>query len=118
MNIHAWFSAATALRVGSAVYRKPVGGGGAGGAGSGATVNVTRMSPDFEAKGPFPYDERYVGEVIRAEDGGCVAPTSRVDGITTQLMRSGAAMRRAAGRQTPTKLDARGSPDAGGSLDA
>jgi hypothetical protein len=111
MNIHAWFSAATALRVGSAVYRKPVGAG-AGGAGGGATVNVTRMSPEFEAKGPFPHDERYVGEVIRAEDGGCVASTSRVDGITSQFMRSAAAMRSVAVGQTPSKVDAGGSLDA------
>jgi len=49
MSIHAWFSAERALRHGSAVYRKP----------GGATVNVTRMSLDFESKGTFPHDERY-----------------------------------------------------------
>ena len=93
MNVHAWFSAATALRHGSAVYRKP----------GGATVNVTRMSPDFEAKGRFPYDERYVGEVVRAEDGGCAVPTTRVDGITSQYMRAaGQAMRRAHDLQQST----------------
>ena len=56
----------TALRIGSAVYRKP----------GGATVNVTRMSSEKEGKGKFNHDEKYLGEVIRAEDGGCAAPTS------------------------------------------
>ena len=68
---HAWFSIDVALRIGSAVYRKP----------QGATVNVTRMSSERDGKGRFPHDEKYVGEVIRAEDGGCVEPTTRVRGI-------------------------------------
>ena len=62
MTVHAWFSAATALVIGSSVFRKP----------SGATVNVTRMSSEKEGKGHFPYDEKYLGEVVRAEDGGWV----------------------------------------------
>lgn len=71
-TIHAWFSAETALRAGSAVYRKP----------SGGTVNVTRMSEEKDAKGSFPSDENYLGEVIREEDGGCLQPTHRVAGIS------------------------------------
>ena len=71
-TVHAWFSMDTALRIGSAVYRKP----------GGSTVNVTRMSPEKEGKGKFNHDEKYLGEVIRTEDGGCVLPTSRVRGIT------------------------------------
>ena len=67
---HAWFSAAAALLHGSSVYRKP----------SGATVNVTRTSAEREGKGPHRHDERYVGEVTRAEDGGCVRPRSRAAG--------------------------------------
>ena len=50
--IHAWFSAETALRHGSSVYRKP----------SGATVNVTRMNADLASKGSFWHDEKYLGE--------------------------------------------------------
>ena len=69
---HAWFSAATAIRTGSAVYRKS----------AGSTVNVTRVSDDKDAKGAHPYDEKYLGEVIREEDGGCVQAISRVAGIT------------------------------------
>jgi hypothetical protein len=70
--IHAWFSFETALRAGSSLYRKP----------SGATVNVTRMSSDKEGKGSFPHDEKYLGEVITEQDGGCVRGTWRVPGIT------------------------------------
>jgi hypothetical protein len=73
-TIHAWFSFETALRQGSSLYRKP----GAGG----ATVNVTRMDPDKDAKGSFPRDEKYLGEVISQEDGGCVRGIQRVPGIT------------------------------------
>jgi hypothetical protein len=69
---HAWFSAETALRIGSAVYRKP----------DNSTVNVTRMNEDKGVKGHFPTDENYVGEVIREEDGGCARQTSRVAGIS------------------------------------
>ena len=71
-TVHAWFSVDTALRIGSAVYRKP----------GGATVNVTRMSAEKDGKGKYNHDEKYLGEVIRAEDGGCVSPTTRVRGIT------------------------------------
>jgi len=69
---HAWFSFETALRQGSSVYRKP----------GGATVNVTRMNPDREAKGSFPHDEKYLGEVVPQEEGGCVRANQRVPGIT------------------------------------
>jgi hypothetical protein len=70
-TIHAWFSSGTALRIGSAVYRKL----------SGNTVNVTRVSVEKD-KGPQQADEKYVGEVIREEDGGRVSPISRLAGIT------------------------------------
>ena len=70
--IHAWFSFETALRKGSALFRKP----------GGSTVNVTRMSADKDARGGFPADEKYLGEVIRAEDGGCVRANARVPGIS------------------------------------
>ena len=69
---HGFFSAATAIRTGSSVFRKS----------AGSTVNVTRVSDDKDAKGPHPYDERYVGEVLREADGGCVQATSRVAGIS------------------------------------
>ena len=72
MTTHAWFSAQTALRSGSASYRKV----------GGATVNVTRTSDDRESKGSFYHDDIYLGEVVRREDGGCVANTRRVPGIT------------------------------------
>lgn len=68
---HAWFSAATALTQGSSVYRKP----------SGSTVNVTRMNLKKETKGPHGREETYVGEVVGAEDGGCVRGNWRVSGI-------------------------------------
>ncbi len=71
-TIHAWFSAETALGHGSSIYRKP----------SGSTVNVTRTSSEREGKGSFRPDEKYVGEVLREEDGGCVQSNRRVDGIT------------------------------------
>ena len=70
--VHAWFSAQTALLVGSTVYRKP----------SGSTVNVTRLTPDRLGKGSTAVDEKYVGEVIRTEDGGCVQEIRRVNDIT------------------------------------
>jgi hypothetical protein len=69
-TIHAWFSIETASRFGSAMYRKP----------GGDTVNVTRMSYEKEGKGPYRSDEKYVGEVIRSEDGGCVRPSGRAPG--------------------------------------
>jgi hypothetical protein len=71
---HAYFSAGWALVHGSAVYRKP----------SGMTVNVTRTNPDKDGRGKRPWDERYVGEVLREEDGGLVEPVSRVQGITRE----------------------------------
>jgi hypothetical protein len=71
-TIHAWFSAEMALGHGSSIYRKP----------SGSTVNVTRTNSEREAKGSFRQDEKYVGEVVREEDGGCLQPNHRVDGIT------------------------------------
>ena len=71
---HAWFSSATALRHGSTVHRKP----------DGSTVNVTRVNPQKDAKRPDRDGEAYVGEVIRAEDGGVVRSKRRVDGITTE----------------------------------
>ena len=73
-TIHAWFSSATALRYGSAVHRKP----------DGSTVNVTRVNLQKDTKRPDRDGEAYVGEVIRAEDGGVVRSTRRVDGITTE----------------------------------
>jgi len=72
MTMHAWFSAETALRDGSCVYRKP----------NGAKVNVTRINAEKASKGSFRNDEKYLGEVIREEDGGCVRGQSRVAGIT------------------------------------
>jgi len=69
---HAWFSFETALRQGSSLYRKP----------GGATVNVTRMNPDKDAKGSFPRDEKYLGEVVPQQDGGCVRENRRVPSIT------------------------------------
>ena len=69
-TIHAWFSAESALRFGSMVYRKP----------DGSTVNVTRMNLQKEGRRSRD-SETYVGEVIRTEDGGCVQPKRRVDGI-------------------------------------
>ena len=70
-TVHAWFSMAAALTEGSSVFRKP----------SGATVNVTRISSDNEIKGFYRHTEKYVGEVISPEDGGCVHPITRVRGI-------------------------------------
>jgi len=72
MTIHAWFAADVALREGSWLYQKP----------DGTTVNVTRV----DAKGPTDRwgkpEEIYVGEVLRAEDGGRLTPRTRVVGIT------------------------------------
>jgi hypothetical protein len=69
---HAWFSFETALRKGSSVYRKE----------GGATVNVTRISPDKDGKGSFPRDEKYLGEVVAESDGGCLRANWRVPSIT------------------------------------
>ena len=72
ITIHAWFSFESALLHGSALFRKP----------SGDTVNVTRTHVDRLSKGKSSDDEKYVGEVIRSEDGGCVRANHRVDSIT------------------------------------
>ena len=69
---HAWFSSESALIHGSSIFRKP----------SGSTVNVTRMDLDRLSKGTHGQDEKYLGEVICIEDGGCVRPNRRVDGIS------------------------------------
>ena len=69
---HAWFSQASALRDGSAVYRKL----------DGSRVNVTRVNSESNQNaGAYRDDEKYLGEVIGADDGGCVAPNRRVRGI-------------------------------------
>jgi hypothetical protein len=71
-TVHAWFSSEYALMHGSSVYRTP----------GHSTVNVTRLSADKASKGPRRFEETYVGEVVRPEDGGCVRGTWRVKGIT------------------------------------
>ena len=70
-TVHAWFSAEIALRRGSSRYRKP----------DGSTVNVTRMNADRESTRGQPQDERYLGEVVPSEDGGCVRGNWRVPSI-------------------------------------
>ena len=69
---HAWFSMGVAIRLGSSLYRQ-VGGG---------TVNVTRISAQREEKGHFPHDEKYLGEVIAEDAGGCVRGRTRVAGVS------------------------------------
>jgi len=69
-TIHAWFSSEQALRFGSTVHRKP----------DGSTVNVTRVNLNKDGRRPRD-SETYVGEVIPAEDGGCVHAKTRVPGI-------------------------------------
>src|SRR5439155_20098631 len=71
-TIHAWFSFESALVHGSPLFRKP----------GGDTVNVTRTNVERNPKARSSDDEKYVGEVIRSEDGGCVRSNHRVDGIT------------------------------------
>ena len=71
-TVHAYFSAAAALRNGSAVHRKP----------DNSTVNVTRMSDELGVSGLYRYDEKYVGQVLGVDDGGCVTPNARVRGIS------------------------------------
>jgi hypothetical protein len=71
-TIHAWFSFESALVHGSSLFRKP----------GGDTVNVTRTNVERSSKGRSRDDEKYVGEVIRSEDGGCVRSNHRVDGIS------------------------------------
>jgi hypothetical protein len=99
--IHAWFSFETALRKGSSVYQQLARGGDGGGGGGGASVNVTRLSEEREGKGHFPADEKYVGEVVRAEDGGCLASNRRVDGISSEFLRATAAAMKAPLRSEP-----------------
>jgi hypothetical protein len=70
-STHAWFSSEVANRSGSMVFRKP----------DGSTVNVTRTDLQKVGKRPAPDSETYVGEVIPAEDGGCVRANLRVPGI-------------------------------------
>jgi hypothetical protein len=84
LTTHAWFSADRALRHGSSVFVKA----------GGATVNVTRTSDDRDARGPFPVDENYLGQVVRAEAGGCVESNRRVDGISSEGLRATAAASR------------------------
>jgi hypothetical protein len=71
-TIHAWFSADTALRVGSAVFRKP----------DGDRVNVTRVNVERESKSSHSRDENYLGQVVGDEDGGCIQAIGRVRGIS------------------------------------
>ena len=68
---YAFFSIFVANRDGSSLYRRAGGG----------TLNVTRTSTEREGKGPFPHDEKFLGEVIAEEDGGCVRGNQRVPGI-------------------------------------
>jgi len=82
-TMHAFFSHAAALLNGSSIFRKP----------SGTTVNVTRVSSDREVDGAFRYTEKYLGQVIGEEDGGCVRALERVDGITTNIMGASDRMR-------------------------
>ena len=71
-TFYAWFSQAAALRDGSAVYRKA----------DGSRVNVTRVNSDpKQSTGLYRHDEKYLGEVIGADEGGCVSPTRRVQSI-------------------------------------
>lgn len=60
MTTQGWFSLEAAIRGGVSVYR----------AADGRSVSVTRTG----AEGRGPADEQYVGEVITAEQGGCVWP--------------------------------------------
>jgi hypothetical protein len=69
---HAWFSANEALAYGSSVYRKR----------DGSTVNVTRVSDRRESHSSHRHDEQYLGQVVRAADGGRVSERRRVSGIT------------------------------------
>ena len=71
-TIHAWFSFESALAHGSSLFRKP----------GGDTVNVTRTNVERTSKGKSSDNEKYVGEVIRSEEGGCVRSNHRVNSIT------------------------------------
>ena len=82
-TMHAFFSHAAALISGSSIFRKP----------SGTTVNVTRVSSEREIDGAFRHTEKYLGQVVGEEDGGCVHGLQRVDGITTNIMGASDRMR-------------------------
>ena len=69
---HAWFSMQVANRHGSAVYHQL----------GGSPVNVTRTSPEREGRGPFPHDEKYVGQVLADDPTFPARATTRVHGIT------------------------------------
>lgn len=69
---HAWFSMQVANRRGSAVYHQP----------GGTPVNVTRTSLEEDGRGPFPHDEKYVGQVIADDPAAPARATARVRGIT------------------------------------
>ena len=43
---------------------------------------INHFYPDKDGKGSFRSDEKYLGEVIRLEDGGCVRSNYRVQGVT------------------------------------
>jgi hypothetical protein len=63
---HAYFSATWAAVHGSTVYRRS----------DGMKVNVTRTHAGKDGRERHPWDERYVGEVIPAEEGRCVEAAS------------------------------------------
>ena len=63
---HAYFSATWAAVHGSSVYRRP----------DGMKVNVTRTNSGKDGRQRHPWDERYVGEVVAADDGGCLDSAS------------------------------------------
>ena len=67
---HAYFSATWATIHGSSVYRRA----------DGTKVSVTRTNTEKDGRRKYPWDERYVGEVIRTEDGGCIEPATVPDG--------------------------------------
>jgi hypothetical protein len=69
---HAWFSIEMASRYGSELVQRL----------GGATVNVTRISEQKDEIGSFHSDEKYLGEVMRREDGGCVRESERARGCT------------------------------------
>ena len=71
-TIHAWFSFESALLYGSSIFRKL----------GGSTVNVTRTNLDRLSKNPTGQEEKYLGEVIPSEEGGCIRQNRRVNSIT------------------------------------
>jgi hypothetical protein len=75
---HTYFSASWAQTHGSAVYRKL----------DGAAINVTRTNMHKDGRERHPWDERYVGEVVCAQEGGCIhsatlaaAPSDAAEGL-------------------------------------